>query len=88
MHVEVAAGNQSLCRGNMVSSGFARPFDRMPVEVTHKEGVTPTEVGRSPTSLRLRPCLDVWYTSLSVHLHRYVDKASLLYITANLDGLR
>ena len=63
MHVEVAAANQILCRGNVVSCVYARPFDRMPVEVTHlrkaPEGVAPTEVRSSPTVLRLRPCLDV-----------------------------
>ena len=32
------------------------------------DGVTPTEVGSSLTFLRHRPCLDVWYTSLSVQL--------------------
>ena len=51
MQVEVAPGNQSLCRGDVGSCGYARPFDRMPVEVTQLhsslEGVTPTEVESS-----------------------------------------
>ena len=50
--VLVAAGNRRLCRGNVVSCVYARPFDRMPVEVTHLhsslEGGSPTEVESSP----------------------------------------
>ena len=60
MHVEVAAGNHILCRGNVVSSVYARPFDRMPVKLTHLHSshsygsVTFTAVLRSmPTAICL-----------------------------------
>ena len=65
----------------MVSWVYARPFDRMPVEVTHLhrslEGVTPTEV-ITGSYLLCRAEVQALQLLSCICTCRYIEKASLL----------